>query len=88
MPPPVPRYLPEVESNPWFQAVSETRVPPRLDVVKVVPPTIVMFCNDSNMLHFSYQRYLENQLRLKYPLEGTPIRLDARKVENKEKEEK
>ena len=53
---------------------------------RVQPPTIVMFCNDANMLHFSYQRYLENQLRLKYPLEGTPIRIDARKVENKEKD--
>ena len=55
---------------------------------RVQPPTIVMFCNDSTMLHFSYQRYLENQLREKYPLEGTPIRIEARKVENKDKEEK
>ncbi len=55
---------------------------------RVKPPTILMFCNDANMLHFSYQRYLENQLREKYPLEGTPIRIEARKVENKDKEEK
>ncbi len=55
---------------------------------RVKPPTIVMFCNDAEMLHFSYQRYIENQLREKYPLEGTPIRLEARKVENKDKEEK
>ena len=55
---------------------------------RVQPPTIVMFCNDATMLHFSYQRYLENQLREKYPLEGTPIRIEARKVENKDKEEK
>ena len=38
------------------------------------------------MMHFSYKRYLENQIRLTYPLEGTPIRMEARKVENKEKE--
>jgi GTP-binding protein len=45
-----------------------------------------MFCNDADMMHFSYKRYLENQLRLTYPLEGTPIRILARKAENKEKE--
>lgn len=54
---------------------------------RVQPPTIVMFCNDAEMLHFSYKRYLENQLREKYPLEGTPIRIEVRKVENKDKEE-
>ncbi len=53
---------------------------------RVQPPTIVLFCNDGDMMHFSYKRYLENQLRLKYPLEGTPIRILARKVENKDKE--
>ena len=53
---------------------------------RVQPPTIVLFCNDAEMLHFSYQRYLENQLREKYPLEGTPVRIQARKVENKERD--
>ena len=53
---------------------------------RVQPPTITMFCNDADMMHFSYKRYLENQLRLTYPLEGTPIRIQARKAENKEKE--
>jgi len=53
---------------------------------RVQPPTITMFCNDADMLHFSYRRYLENQLRLTYPLEGTPIRIQARKAENKEKD--
>ncbi len=52
---------------------------------RVQPPTIVLFCNDDQMLHFSYKRYLENQLRLTYPLEGTPIRIQARKVENKDR---
>ena len=52
---------------------------------RVQPPTIVLFCNDDQMLHFSYKRYLENQLRLTYKLEGTPIRIQARKVENKER---
>jgi len=52
---------------------------------RVQPPTIVLFCNDDQMMHFSYKRYLENQLRLTYPLEGTPVRIQARKVENKER---
>ena len=53
---------------------------------RVQPPTVVLFCNDAEMLHFSYRRYLENQLRATYPLEGTPIRIQARKAENREKE--
>ncbi|HLK59646.1 MAG TPA: ribosome biogenesis GTPase Der [Chthonomonadaceae bacterium] len=53
---------------------------------RVQPPTILLFCNDDNLLHFSYKRYLENQIRLSYPLEGTPIRIQAKKVENKEKD--
>jgi GTP-binding protein len=53
---------------------------------RVQPPTVVLFCNDADMLHFSYKRYLENQLRLTYPLEGTPLRIQARKAENKDKE--
>ncbi len=39
------------------------------------PPTIVVFCNDLALMHFSYRRYLENRIRKEYPLPGTPIRL-------------
>jgi GTP-binding protein len=53
---------------------------------RVQPPTILLFCNDAEMLHFSYKRYLENQLRATYPLEGTPIRIQARKAENRDRE--
>jgi GTP-binding protein len=42
------------------------------------PPVFVMFCNDPELVHFSYMRYLENVIRRAYPLEGTPIRLVAR----------
>lgn len=49
----------------------------------VKPPTIVMFVNDPDMMHFSYKRYLENQIRKVYPFEGTPIRLFARKADEK-----
>lgn len=55
---------------------------------RVNPPTILLFCNDASLMHFSYQRYLENQIRARYPLEGTPIRIQVKKVENKEEEEK
>ena len=41
----------------------------------VRPPTFAIFCNDRTLFHFSYQRYLENQLRSVFGLEGTPIRL-------------
>ena len=48
----------------------------------VKPPTIVLFTNDPSMLHFSYKRYLENQIRKAYPYEGTPINIFARKAES------
>ncbi|MDN5345309.1 MAG: GTPase [Clostridia bacterium] len=43
--------------------------------VKVKPPTFVFFCNRPEGVHFSYQRYLENQLRQAFGFEGTPLRL-------------
>jgi GTP-binding protein len=39
------------------------------------PPTIVLFVNDPDLVHFSYERYLENRIREHYPFTGTPIRL-------------
>jgi GTPase len=42
-------------------------------MAKTCPPTIVIFVNDPKLVHFSYQRYLENQIRKEYPLEGTPL---------------
>ena len=44
----------------------------------VRPPTFVCFCNDSELFHFSYQRYLENRIRGVFGLEGTPIRMIIR----------
>ncbi len=40
----------------------------------VCPPTFVMFCNDAELFHFSYQRYIENCLREAFDFSGTPIR--------------
>lgn len=42
------------------------------------PPTFVFFCNKAELFHFSYQRYLENQIRSTFGLEGTPIRIVVR----------
>lgn len=46
--------------------------------VGIQPPTFVVFCNDAKLFHFSYQRYLENQIRNTFGLEGTPVRLIIR----------
>ena len=42
------------------------------------PPTFVCFCNRAELFHFSYQRYLENQIRSTFGLEGTPVRFIIR----------
>lgn len=44
----------------------------------VKPPTFICFCNNKDLFHFSYQRYIENQIRDAFGLDGTPIRLIAR----------
>lgn len=46
--------------------------------VDVNPPTFVFFCNDPKAIHFSYRRYLENQLRAEFGFIGTPIRMSFR----------
>ena len=48
------------------------------------PPHFVCFCNDAQLFHFSYQRYIENQIRNTFGLEGTPIRLTIRQKGDKE----
>ncbi len=70
-------------------ADAQTRVQPPTDKgrrlkiyymtqVAVRPPHFVVFCNDKRLFHFSYQRYLENQIRGVFGLEGTPIILSIR----------
>ena len=49
--------------------------------VSVKPPTFALFVNEPSLLHFSYQRYLENQIRKAFGFEGTPIRFLIRKRE-------
>ena len=66
-----------------------TRVPPPTDrgrrlkiyymtQVDVRPPTFVIFCNEAELFHFSYQRYIENKLREVFGFNGTPIRFIIR----------
>ena len=48
------------------------------------PPHFVIFCNDAKLFHFSYQRYLENQIREVFGLQGTPVRITIRQKGDKE----
>ena len=51
--------------------------------VAVKPPTFVIFVNDKELMHFSYQRYLENQIREAFGFEGTPLRFYIRERSEK-----
>ena len=70
-------------------ADAQTRVQPPTDKgrrlkiyymtqVGVKPPHFVVFCNDKKLFHFSYRRYLENQIRSVFGLEGTPVIMTIR----------
>ena len=50
------------------------------------PPHFVIFCNDARLFHFSYQRYLENQIREVFGLQGTPVRITIRQKGDKEED--
>ncbi|MDD6204508.1 MAG: ribosome biogenesis GTPase Der [Firmicutes bacterium] len=52
--------------------------------VSVAPPGFVLFVNDSTLMHFSYQRYLENYFRKTFGFEGTPIRFMLREKDGEE----
>ncbi len=47
--------------------------------VGIQPPTFVLSCNDPKLMHFTYQRFIENSLREAFDFEGTPIRIIARR---------
>ena len=49
--------------------------------VSIKPPTFALFVNEPSLMHFSYQRYLENQIRKAFSFEGTPVRFLLRKKE-------
>ena len=51
--------------------------------VSTKPPTFAIFVNNKDLFHFSYQRYIINQIRNTFGLEGTPIRLLIREKNKK-----
>ena len=55
--------------------------------VKTDPPTFLLYCNDPTLGHFTYMRFLENQIRKEIPFTGTPIRLVLKKRERKSLED-
>ena len=76
-------------------ADATARVPPPSDTGRrlklyymtqagTTPPHFVIFCNDARLFHFSYQRYLENQNREVFGLQGTPVRITIRQKGDKE----
>ncbi len=54
----------------------------------VKPPTFVIFVNDKNLMHFSYTRYIENQIRESFGFKGTPLRFIIRERNNDDKKKK
>ena len=52
--------------------------------VGVCPPTFALFVNDERLLHFSYERYLENTIRRAYDFSGTPIKIVVREKKDEE----
>ena len=54
----------------------------------VKPPTFVIFVNDKNLMHFSYTRYIENQIRESFGFKGTPLRFIIRERKNDDNKKK
>lgn len=52
--------------------------------VRTEPPIFLLHVNDRKLMHFTYERYLENQIRERYPFEGTPIRISVRERRRKD----
>lgn len=76
--------LNEVISNAQITTPPPTHNGKRLKInyasqVAIAPPTFVLFVNDDKLLHFSYQRYLENRLREAFGFDGNPIKILPRK---------
>ena len=67
----VAKHQPPSKPGKWLKFYYVTQV-------DVAPPTFVFFCNDPQAVHFSYRRYLENQLRENFGFVGTPIRMSFR----------
>jgi GTP-binding protein len=53
----------------------------------VSPPTIIIFSNHPELLHFSYVRYLENNIRARFPFRGVPLKIELRKSGGRDDED-
>lgn len=74
----VEKHAPSTKGNKRLKIFYATQV--RTD-----PPLFVMHINEKRLLHFSYERYLENQIRKAFPFEGTPIRISFRERKRDER---
>ena len=82
------RRIPTAALNSWLREASARRPAPTVrgkqprffyaTQVAIDPPTFVLFASEASTVHFSYRRYLENQLRAVFGFEGTPVRLVIR----------
>jgi len=82
------RHIPTPELNRWLKedvdlqrGTTPKARPVRIYYItqaKTSPPTFLLFTNQKQPLHFSFERFLENQVRLKYPFVGTPVRFVQR----------
>lgn len=80
--------IPTSELNQIMRDAVQTHTPPvrgtrRLKIlyasqVAIDPPLILIHVNDPRLVHFTYRRFLENQIRKEYPFEGTPMRISFR----------
>lgn len=78
-------HLPTSQLNRILQNAQDMHQPPSASgkifriyygtQVRSDPPTFMLYCNDVRLAHFTYMRYIENQIRKEYPFLGTPIRL-------------
>lgn len=67
----VARHQPPSRPGKWVKFFYATQA-------DTAPPTFIFFCNDPKQIHFSYRRYLENQIREEFGFNGTPLRLSFR----------
>jgi GTP-binding protein len=89
------RRVPTAAVNAWLREVTLRRPAPTVRgrqsrffygaQVAAEPPTFVLFASEASTVHFSYRRYLENQLRAAFGFAGTPIRLVLRERAREDK---
>jgi GTP-binding protein len=67
----VAKHAPPSKPGKWVRFFYATQA-------DVAPPTFIFFCNEPKMIHFSYRRYIENELREAFGFAGTPLRISFR----------